>query len=255
MRKTAARLLGAVKPPSAAEKLRSAWRAAADDPSYLARAAILDALAGVGGPAAREVLTEALGDRDWAVRVRAARRLERMAPGEDHDAKIRPAPDRGVDYAAPHLIDPSVSTHAYIETERGTIQIELAVLDAPLTADNFVRLARSGYYDGLTFHRVAPNYVVQGGDPRSDGEGGPGYTVRDEINQLPFLRGALGMALDWEDTGGGQFFIACSPQPQFDGRYTAFGRVVEGMDVVDRLRQGDRIERVLVWDGVEPLHR
>lgn len=255
VRKTAARLLMAIKPPSAAGKLRSAWRAAADDPSHRARVAILDALAGIGGPAAREVLTEALGDRDWAVRVRAARRLERMAPGEDHDAKIRPAPGRGVDYAAPHLVDPSVSTHAYIETERGTIQIELAVLDAPLTADNFVRLARSGYYDGLTFHRVAPNCVVQGGDPRSDGEGGPGYTVRDEINQSPFLRGTLGMALDGEDAGGSQFFIACSPQPQLDGRRTAFGRVVEGMDVVDRLRQGDRIERVLVWDGVEPLRR
>ena len=132
-------------------------------------------------------------------------------------------------------------------------QIELAVLDAPLTADNFVKLARSGYYDGLTFHRVVSNYVVQGGDPRSDSQGGPGYTVRDEINQSPFLRGTLGMALDWEDTAGSQFFITLSPQPKLDGQYTVFGRVVAGMDVVDQLIPGDVIERVLVWDGIQPL--
>ncbi len=252
VRKTAARLLGEVGPPGAAEQLRSAYLAERDDPPYLARAAIIDALAELGGPVAREVLTEGLADRDWAVRVRAARWLERMAPGEDHDARIRPAPGRGTDYAAPHLVEPPVSPHVYIETERGTIQIELAVLDAPLTADNFVRLARRGFYDGLTFHRVVTNYVVQGGDPRGDSEGGPGYTLRDEINQLPFLRGTVGMALDWQDTGGSQFFITRSPQPQLDGRYTAFGRVIEGLDVVDALRPGDSIERVRVWDGTAP---
>ncbi len=251
VRKAAARLLGEVRPPEAAGQLRSAYLAERDEPPYLARAAIIDALAEMGGPVAREVLTEGLADRDWAVRVRAARWLDRIAPDEDHDARIRPAPGRGTDYAAPHLIEPPVSPHVYIETERGTIQIELAVLDAPLTVDNFVRLARRGFYDGLTFHRAVTNYVVQGGDPRGDSEGGPGYTLRDEINQLPFLRGTVGMALDWEDTGGSQFFITRSPQPQLDGRYTAFGRVLEGMDVVDDLRPGDSIERVRVWDGSE----
>ena len=253
VRKTAARLLGEVGPPGAAEHLRAAYLAARDDPSYVARAAIVDALAGMGGPVAREALTEGLADRDWAVRVRAARWLARIAPDEDHDARIRPAPDRGTDYAAPHLVEPPVSPHVYIETERGTIQIELAVVDAPLTADSFVRLARRGFYDGLTFHRVVTNYVVQGGDPRGDSEGGPGYTLRDEINQLPFLRGTVGMALDWEDTAGSQFFITRSPQPQLDGRFTAFARVIAGMDVVDALRPGDSIERVRVWDGTEPL--
>ena len=253
VRKTAASLLGQLRSPAAAERLRAAFRAAADDSPYLARAAIVDALGEIGGPIAQEVLTAALEDPDWAVRVRAARSLDRAAPAQDHDRQIRPAPRRSLDYGAQHLVEPAVSPHVYIETERGTIQIELAVIDAPLTSDNFVTLARSGYYDGLSFHRVVSNYVVQGGDPRGDGEGGPGYTIRNEINELPFLRGTLGMALDWEDTAGSQFFITQSPQPQLDGRYTVFGRVVDGMDVVDVLQAGDAITRVLVWDGVQPL--
>ena len=96
-----------------------------------------------------------------------------------------------------------------------------------------------------------PDFVVQGGDPRGDGEGGPGYTIRDEINQRPYMRGTVGMALDWADTGGSQFFITHSPQPHLDGRYTVFGRVVAGMDVVDRLTQWDMIRSVRVWDGVD----
>ena len=124
-----------------------------------------------------------------------------------------------------------------------------AVLDAPVTVDTFIALARKGFFDGLPVHRVVSNFVVQGGDPRGDGEGGPGFTIRDEINQLPYLRGTVGMALDWADTGGSQFFIAHSPQPHLDGRYTVLGRVVTGMDVVDRIEQWDVIRRVRVWDG------
>ena len=253
VRKTAATLLGVVKPPDAIDALATAYAAAADDPEYLARAATVDAAGAIGGPAGRDILTAALADRDWAVRVRAARHLERLSPGRDHDARIRPAPTSGTDYGARELVDPGVSPHVYIDTARGTIQLELAVLDAPLTAANFMRLARRGFYDGLTFHRAVSNYVVQGGDPRSDSEGGPGYTIRDEINQLPFLRGTVGMALDWEDTGGSQFFITRLPQPRLDGRYTVFGRVVDGMDVIDRLEPGDAMLRVRVWDGVQPL--
>ena len=253
VRKTAATLLGVVKPPNAIDALAAAYAAATDDPEYLARAAIVDAAGAIGGPAGREILTAALDDRDWAVRIRAAQRLEKLVPGTDHGARIRPAPASGTDYGARELVDPSVSPHVYIDTVRGTIQIELAVLDAPLTAANFMRLARRGYYDGLTFHRAVSNYVVQGGDPRSDSEGGPGYTIRDEINQLPFLRGTVGMALDWEDTGGSQFFITRLPQPRLDGRYTVFGRVVDGMDVVDQIQPGDAMLRVRVWDGVQPL--
>jgi cyclophilin family peptidyl-prolyl cis-trans isomerase len=143
-----------------------------------------------------------------------------------------------------------VSPQAYIDTSKGTIQIELAVLDAPRAVANFVSLAGKNYFRGVQLHRVVPDFVVQDGDPRGDGEGGPGYTIRDEINQRPYLRGTVGMALDWADTGGSQFFITHSPAPHLDGRYTVFGQVVTGMDVVDRLQQWDTIERVRVWDGV-----
>jgi cyclophilin family peptidyl-prolyl cis-trans isomerase len=128
--------------------------------------------------------------------------------------------------------------------------VELAVVDAPRTAANFIALVRRGYYNNIPLHRVVPDFVAQGGDPRGDGEGGPGYTIRDEINQRPYLRGTVGMALDWADTGGSQFFITHSPQPHLDARYSAFGQVISGMDVVDRLSQWDVIRTVRVWDGV-----
>ena len=102
----------------------------------------------------------------------------------------------------------------------------------------------------MPWHRVVADFVVQGGDPRGDGEGGPGYTIRDEINQRPYLRGTVGMALDWADTGGSQFFITHSPQPHLDGRYTVFGQVVAGMDVVDAMRQWDLVRSIRIWDGV-----
>ena len=262
IRKTAATLLGELGSEADSVELESeivaaliqAFEVAKDDASYLARAAILDALTALGGTAAQTTLTDALSDADWAARLRAAEGLAVLMPDGSHTDAIRPAPGRrSVDFTAPHLVKPTVSPHVYVETDHGTIEFELSVIDAPVTADNFVMLARSGFYDGLTFHRVVPNYVVQGGDPRGDSEGGPGYTLRDELNQLPYLRGTVGIALDWQDTGGSQFFITHSPQPDLDGRYTAFARVVDGMDVVDQIRPGDVIRRVLVWDGVAPF--
>jgi len=95
-----------------------------------------------------------------------------------------------------------------------------------------------------------PTFVIQGGDPRGDGEGGPGYAIRDEVSAIPFVRGTVGMAIDGRDTGGSQFFIALSPQPHLDGKYTVFGRVVNGFDVLDRISPWDVIDRVRVWDGV-----
>jgi len=262
IRKTAANLLGAYRNKgysslSDAEMVSAlvqAFEISRDEPSYLARAAVLDVFAAIGGPTAQRMLTEALSDPDWVTRIRAAEGLDVLVPDVTHGESIRPAPGRrSVNFEAPALVRPTVSPHVYVETDYGTIELELNVIDAPLTSDNFMTLARLGFYDGLTFHRVVPNYVVQGGDPRADNEGGPGYTLRDELNQLPYLRGTVGIARDWQDTGGSQFFITHSPQPHLDGRYTAFARVVDGMDVVDQLRPGDLIRKVLVWDGVSPL--
>jgi cyclophilin family peptidyl-prolyl cis-trans isomerase/HEAT repeat protein len=128
-----------------------------------------------------------------------------------------------------------------INTPHGEIVLELASTHAPLTVLNFLSLIERGYYTGMRWHRVVPNFVIQDGDPRGDGLGGPGYAIRDEINPLRYLRGTLGMALAGPDTGGSQFFITHSPQPHLDGGYTVFGRVVDGLEVVDRVVQEEPI--------------
>ncbi|MGE5246672.1 MAG: HEAT repeat domain-containing protein [Betaproteobacteria bacterium] len=257
VRAAAARGIGELKPAGGAKALAEAYRAGGRDTTYVARAAALAALAEYGAADAVPVLKEALADKDWAVRVRAAALLHPLDPSIDVAAAIRPAPTvfTSAAYEAPGVVDPPVSTEVYIDTDRGTIEIELAVLDAPLTTQNFVALARKGFFNGLSVHRVVPDFVVQDGDPRGDGEGGPGYTIRDELNERPYLRGAVGMALDWPDTGGSQWFITSSPQPHLDAKYTVFGRVVSGMEVVDRLQQWDVVRRVRVWDGQRMTHR
>jgi cyclophilin family peptidyl-prolyl cis-trans isomerase/HEAT repeat protein len=251
VRAAAAVAIAEVKPPAGPAALAEAYQRSLGDTTYIARAAALTALKAYGTEAATPLLTDALADKDWAVRLRAATLLAELSPASDARTRIRPAPSaKSPDwYALATLTNPPVSPHVYIDTDRGSIQIELAVLDAPITVDNFVSLARQGYFDGTVIHRVVPDFVVQAGDPRGDGEGGPGYTIRDEINQRPYLRGTVGMALDWADTGGSQFFITHSPQPQLDGRYTVFGRVISGMEVVDQIEQWDVIRRIRVWDG------
>lgn len=135
---------------------------------------------------------------------------------------------------------------AELRTGRGTITLELFGADAPITVENFVRLARSGYYSGTRFHRVVPNFVAQDGDPTGTGSGGPGYAIRDELNRRRYTRGALGMALSGPDTGGSQYFICHSAQPHLDGHYTVFGRLVAGALSLDRIVQGDRIVAVRI---------
>jgi peptidyl-prolyl cis-trans isomerase B (cyclophilin B) len=127
-------------------------------------------------------------------------------------------------------------TKAEIKTEKGTMKVEFYDEDAPNTVANFVKLSKEGYYDGLTFHRVIPNFVVQGGCPNGDGRGGPGYTI----------------AHAGRNTGGSQFFICHSRDntAHLDGNHTCFGKVVEGMDVIDNIRQGDKIEAVVIHEGV-----
>ena len=245
--------LAELKAVAAVPALVEAYRASLGAITYVARAAILAALTRIDATVARPLLEDALRDREWAVRVRAAALLrEGGAAAGVAEAAIRPATaGRAIaEQEWQALVSPRFSPHAYIETDRGVIEIELAILDAPQTAASFVALARKGFFDGIAIHRVVQDFVVQAGDPRGDGEGGPGYSIRDEINMRPYLRGTVGMALDWEDTGGSQFFITHSPQPHLDGRYTVFGHVVAGMEVVDRLVPGDVIRRVRIWDGV-----
>ena len=243
-------LIGEMKPEGGVAALREAFKIAQPDLAYGARMAALEALAGYGVPDALETLKLGLADKEWAVRVRTAELLKKLEPTGDHPTAIRPVPSAAPGgYDSTALIAPDYSPHVFIDTAKGTIEFELAVLDAPQTSRNFVTLARQGFFNGLTIHRVVPNFVVQDGDSRGDGEGGPGYTIRDELNERPFLRGTVGMALSWKDTGGSQFFIMHSPAPHLDARYTAFGHVVNGMEVVDKIQQGDVIQRVRVWDG------
>ncbi|MEM2869356.1 MAG: peptidylprolyl isomerase [Thermoplasmata archaeon] len=133
-----------------------------------------------------------------------------------------------------------------IETDRGRIVLELFKNDAPGTVANFVKLVKKGFYNNLTFHRVIPNFMIQGGCPFGDGTGDAGYTIKCEVDRNPrkHLRGSLSMAHRGRDTGSCQFFICHSPQPHLDGKHTVFGQVVEGMDVVDRIQKGDVMRKV-----------
>ncbi|MDX1640704.1 MAG: peptidylprolyl isomerase [Balneolaceae bacterium] len=139
---------------------------------------------------------------------------------------------------------------AVIETEKGTMEVEFFQEDAPNTVENFLKLSREGFYDGLTFHRVIPDFVIQGGCPKGDGSGGPGYTIDCELdgdNQY-HDRGVLSMAHAGRNTGGSQFFICHNRKntAHLDRNHTVFGKVVEGLDVIDEIEQGDRIEAIRV---------
>ncbi len=136
---------------------------------------------------------------------------------------------------------------AVIETPKGNIKLELYENKAPLTAGNFIKLAESGFYNGLNFHRVIHGFMIQGGDPNGDGTGGPGYTIQDEFAKgLTHDVGALSMANRGPNTGGSQFFIVETPQPHLDGKHAIFGQVVEGMDIVYEIEQGDEMQIKIV---------
>lgn len=143
-------------------------------------------------------------------------------------------------------LPPTVGPRAILHTERGDIELVLHAPDAPLTVQNFVSLARRGWFRNTRFHRVIPNFVAQDGDPTGTGSGGPGTTIRDELNRFRYRRGAVGMALSGPDTGGSQYFLTLAPQPHLDGGYTVFAQVTQGLDVMDALLLGDRILDVSV---------
>jgi peptidyl-prolyl cis-trans isomerase B (cyclophilin B) len=145
-------------------------------------------------------------------------------------------------------IDVKKSYTAKIETTRGTIEVALAPEHAPKTVNNFVFLARDGFYDGVLFHRVIDNFMIQTGDPTGTGRGGPGYKFEDEVKTNPLKHEAfvISMANAGPNTNGSQFFITHSPQPHLNGKHTVFGKVTSGDDVVNRIRQGDKIVKVVV---------
>ena len=148
-------------------------------------------------------------------------------------------------------VDPNKTYKAIIETAKGIIELELYPQHAPKTVNNFVFLAREGYYDGVTFHRVISDFMIQGGDPTGTGRGGPGYQFEDELkgNPLKHKEGVLSMANAGPNTNGSQFFITHSPQPHLDGKHTVFGQVMEGQEVVNAIRQGDKRVRVEIKEG------
>jgi len=256
VRSAAAEGLAALKAQGLGEALSAAYRTSLPDPDPAARLAILAALGVQKDAAARATLQEAAkSDPARVVRARAAEVLraagEADPPAPGPEPRLRPAADYRL-AMEPYDTNPGLalySPRAILHTRRGKIEILLDVVETPLTTRSFVDLARRGFFDGLSFHRVEPNFVVQGGCPRGDGNGGPGYTLRGEIGQRPYGRGAVGMALSGKDTGGSQFFITHSPQPHLDGGYTLFGRVTRGMEFVDQIRPGDVIDHVEIWTG------
>lgn len=192
------------------------------------------------------VLEKALQDPDKTVATFAAAALKKITQ-QDYSARIpRATKALHTDYDW-ELFESLRPAHtATLRTSKGVIKVELRKNGAPFTVLSFVRLARRGFYSGLTFHRVVPNFVIQGGDPRGDGWGGPGYAIRSEFSLARFDRGAVGIASAGKDTEGCQFFITHSPVPHLDGRYTVFAVVVEGQDVVDRIQVGDTITEITV---------
>ena len=145
-------------------------------------------------------------------------------------------------------IDPKKTYQVKIETVRGTIVLELYPAYAPKTVNNFVFLTNEGFYDGVTFHRVISDFMIQGGDPTGSGRGGPGYKFEDEFTNNPLKHdaGVISMANAGPGTNGSQFFITHAPQPHLNGKHTVFGKVTSGKDVVDKVQQGDKMIKVVV---------
>ncbi len=199
-------------------------------------------------------LTTALASGDHLVRRRAATLLDAVANTPNAANNNRPAigivatRNTDADYRRA-LARRNGRTLAIVESDRGGWTMEFLPEDAPLTVDNFIKLASSGFFNNLVIHRVVPNFVMQDGDPRGDGNGSPPYQIRCEINLVPYTRGAIGMALSGKDTGGSQWFATHAPQPHLDGGYTVFAQVTEGMENIDRIARGDRIKSIRIVEA------
>ncbi|MGH9871335.1 MAG: peptidylprolyl isomerase [Pyrinomonadaceae bacterium] len=207
---------------------------------------ILDALGKQKTAKANDAIKTALNSPDHLIRRKAVAVLKANGAG-DFSSRIGTVQTRNTAADYQRALDRiGRRFDAVVTTSKGSFTIELLPDDAPLSVDNFIQLAKRKYFNGITIHRVVPNFVIQDGDPRGDGNGGPGYQIRCEINESPYQRGAVGMALSGKDTGGSQWFVTHSPQPHLDGGYTVFGNVVTGMDVVDSIARGDVIRSIVI---------
>ena len=226
--------------------LTSAEQCARTDQLDDARLAAITALGAIDYADREAFLRSLLADNDFVVRRVAADIIEQKLKKARPQYTPLPVSRTAADYEqiAAWSRQPHTAT---IHMTRGNIGLTLLAQDAPVTVWNFVQLAQKKYFDNTTFMRVVPNFVIQSGDPRNDQNGGPGYSIRDEINLQKYTRGAVGMALSGPDTGGSQFFITHSPQPHLDGGYTIFGRVSSGMTaVVDQTERGDKVETITI---------
>ncbi|MBE2219850.1 MAG: peptidylprolyl isomerase [Ignavibacteria bacterium] len=191
---------------------------------------------------AKDILTANLKSDDYDIAKASSDALKKIT-GTDHESEIT-ALKFHTDPDWNYIDNLKNKRVASIKTNKGTIRIELHTDIAPFTVQNFIKLAEIGYYDNTIFHRVVPNFVIQGGDPTGTGYSGPGYSIRSEFSPLSYGEYSVGMASSGKDTEGSQFFITHSPQPHLDGKYTLFGQVTEGYDVVDKIQVGDKIESI-----------
>ncbi len=236
--------IGELKKRNYLQRLRGIFRAGIEVDTDLKRSivgAVAQILEQDSDSLSEDILFQALMDKDHIVSREAAQVYQEKL-GQDKFAYVeRPTPRFSRRKMQGLLKKYKNNPTAIVSTNRGDIEFELYFDVAPLTTANFMELAKDGFYDNLIFHRVVPNFVIQGGCSRGDGWGGPGYEIRCEYSNVPYERGTVGMATSGKDTGGSQFFITHSPQPHLDGRYTVFGSVTNGMQVVDNICRGDTI--------------
>jgi len=246
IRATAATLIASSLEDRNLNRLIESLAASSKDKENDAKLAILAAISKYKSEMAVEAVKSSLTDKDHLVRRRAVDLLKQMNAGDFSRYLLTVQTGHNKLFYQRVAARTNKKVIATLYTDKGAITLELFPAEAPITVDSFVTLARKGYFNGVTFHRVVPNFVIQGGDPRGTGNGGPGYQMRCEVNTRAYERGTLGMALSGKDTGGSQFFITHSPQPHLDGGYTVFGQVTKGMEVVDRIARGDTIKRITI---------
>ncbi|MFN3199708.1 MAG: peptidylprolyl isomerase [Bradymonadia bacterium] len=240
----AARVAGVLALEEAAQPLVNAYQRMMPAEELEAVQAIFKALGQIKPLGVAPILENHLSHPNPALRQSAVQALQAVKGHEGRAMAVIPRGTAGE--PVPDLAQVEITPYrkATVTTSRGDVVIALRREATPGTVRNFVKLAKKGFYNGLTFHRVVPGFVTQGGDPRGNGSGGPGYTIRCELDTEPYVRGAVGMALAGRDTGGSQFFVTHGPTPHLEGGYTLFGHVVKGMQVIDTLTPGDTIVQI-----------